>query len=117
MKFLTAITAFLVIFLITGCGSSQDVNSPQSDNYTNSNGEPVDTNSREYITGLTIGSNFSEVSNAGLSAEDVCIKARDQRLVVANGIPSYVQPKTISFLETVDGMQGCIDGFNGIPQD
>ena len=117
MKFRAIIGTFLFVFLVTGCGSSQSVNSPQSDNYTNSDGEPVDTNSREYITGLTIGTNFSEVSYAGLSAEDVCIKARDQRVVVANGIPSYVQPKTISFLETVDGMQGCIDGFNGIPQD
>ena len=117
MRFRAVIFSFSFALVISGCGSSQTVNSPQSDNYTNSDGEPVDTNSREYITGLTIGSNFSEVSNAGLSAEDVCIKARDQRSVVANGIPSYVQPKTISFLETVDGMQGCIDGFNGIPQD
>jgi hypothetical protein len=28
-----------------------------------------------------------------------------------------VDPKTASFLLTDNGFQGCIDGFNGVPQD
>lgn len=105
------------VVMLSACNSQQDTNTPYSDNYTNSEGEFVDTNSREYITGLTIGSNFSDVSYAEVSAEEVCAKARDQRIVVANGVPSYVQQKTVSFLESIDGFQGCIDGFYGIPQD
>lgn len=77
----------------------------------------VDTNSRDYITGLTIGNNFSDFSDAGAIAEEVCATARDRRVVVSSRGGVGVDPRTASFLETVEGFQGCIDGFNGVPQD
>jgi hypothetical protein len=92
-------------------------NPATSEDYTNSDGVPIDTNTREYITGLTIGQNFSNVSDAGESGEDICIRARDERVVVSSSGYAGVDPKTASFLLTDDGMQGCIDGFYGIPQE
>ena len=77
----------------------------------------VDTNSREYITGLTIGNNFSDFSDAGAKAEAVCATARDRRIVLSSRGGIGVDPKTASFLNSQDGFQGCIDGFNGVPQD
>jgi hypothetical protein len=41
----------------------------------------------------------------------------DERVVVSSSGYAGVDPKTASFLQTDDGMQGCIDGFNGIPQE
>jgi hypothetical protein len=79
--------------------------------------EPVDTNSREYITGLTIGNNFSDFSDAGAIAEDVCATARDRRIVLSSRGGVGVDPRTASFLSSKEGFQGCIDGFNGVPQD
>ena len=79
--------------------------------------KPVDTNSREYITGLTIGNNFSDFSDAGANAEAVCATARDRRIVLSSQGGVGVDPKTASFLNSKDGFQGCIDGFNGVPQD
>lgn len=79
--------------------------------------KPVDTNSREYITGLTIGNNFSDFSDAGANAEVVCATARDRRIVLSSQGGIGVDPKTASFLNSKDGFQGCIDGFNGVPQD
>jgi hypothetical protein len=38
-------------------------------------------------------------------------------VVVSSSGYAGVDPKTASFLQTDDGMQGCIDGFNGIPQE
>jgi hypothetical protein len=78
---------------------------------------PVDTNSREYITGLTIGNNFSDFSDAGAFAEDVCATARDRRIVLSSRGGVGVDPRTASFLSSKEGFQGCIDGFNGVPQD
>jgi hypothetical protein len=77
----------------------------------------IDTNSREYITGLTIGNNFSDYSDAGAIAEKVCATARDRRVVLSSRGGIGVDPKTASFLNTNNGFQGCIDGFNGVPQD
>jgi hypothetical protein len=77
----------------------------------------VDTNSREYITGLTIGNNFSDFSDAGAKAETVCATARDRRIVLSSRGGIGVDPKTATFLNSNDGFQGCIDGFNGVPQD
>lgn len=77
----------------------------------------VDTNSREYITGLTIGNNFSDFSDAGARAETVCATARDRRIVLSSRGGIGVDPRTASFLNSQDGFQGCIDGFNGVPQD
>lgn len=77
----------------------------------------VDTNSREYITGLTIGNNFSDFSDAGAKAETVCATARDRRIVLSSRGGIGVDPKTASFLNSKDGFQGCVDGFNGVPQD
>ena len=79
--------------------------------------QPVDTDSREYITGLTIGNNFSDSSDAGANAEEVCATARDRRIVLNSGGGIGVNPKTATFLNSKDGFQGCIDGFNGVPQD
>jgi hypothetical protein len=79
--------------------------------------EPVDTNSREYITGLTIGNNFSDFSDAGAIAEDVCATARDRRIVLSSRGGVGVDPRTASFLSSKEGFQGCIDGFKGVPQD
>jgi len=79
--------------------------------------KPVDTNSREYITGLTIGNNFSNFSDAGAIAEKVCKTARDRRIVLSSTGGVGVDPKTASYLNSKDGLQGCIDGFNGVPQD
>jgi hypothetical protein len=79
--------------------------------------EPVDTNSREYITGLTIGNNFSDFSDAGAFAEDVCATARDRRIVLSSRGGVGVDPRTASFLSSKEGFQGCVDGFNGVPQD
>ena len=79
--------------------------------------EPVDTNSREYITGLTIGNNFSDFSDAGAFAEDVCATARDRRIVLSSRGGVGVDPRTASFLRSKEGFQGCVDGFNGVPQD
>jgi len=79
--------------------------------------KPIDTNSREYITGLTIGNNFSDFSDAGSNAEDVCATARDRRIVLSSRGGVGVDPRTASFLNSKEGFQGCIDGFNGIPQD
>lgn len=79
--------------------------------------DTVDTNSRDYITGLTIGNNFSDFSDAGAVAEEVCATARDRRVVVSSRGGVGVDPRTASFLDTTDGFQGCIDGFNGVPQD
>ena len=117
---------FVTIFL-SSCssnsysGSSEEFipseNPATSENYTNSDGVPIDTNSREYITGLTIGVNFSDASDANAVAEDICGMARDQRVIVNSGGYFTVDPKTASFLLTDDGFQGCIDGFNGIPQE
>jgi len=77
----------------------------------------VDTNSREYITGLTIGNNFSDFSDAGANAEVVCATARDRRIVLSSRGGLGVNPKTATFLNSKDGFQGCIDGFNRVPQD
>jgi hypothetical protein len=77
----------------------------------------VDTNSPEYITGLTIGNNFSDFSDAGSIAEEVCATARDRRIVLSSRGGIGVDPKTATFLNSEDGFQGCIDGFNGVPQD
>ena len=79
--------------------------------------KPVDTNSREYITGLTIGNNFSDFSDAGAIAEVVCATARDRRIVLSSRGGVGVDPRTASFLKSKEGFQGCIDGFNGVPQD
>ena len=78
---------------------------------------PVDTNSREYITGLTIGNNFSDFSDAGAIAEEVCATARDRRIVLSSRGGVGVDPRTASFLSSKEGFQGCVDGFNGVPQD
>ena len=77
----------------------------------------VDTNSREYITGLTIGKNFSDFSDAGAKAEVVCATARDRRIVLSSRGGIGVDPKTASFLNSQDGSQGCLDGYNRVPQD
>jgi hypothetical protein len=79
--------------------------------------QPIDTNSREYITGLTIGNNFSNYSDANESAEVVCARARDKRVVLSSNGGIGVDPKSASFLKTKNGFQGCVDGFNGVPQD
>ena len=91
-------------------------NPATSEDYTNSEGVPIDTNSREYITGLTIGVNFSDASDAGAIGEEVCATARDRRVLLNSGGYFGVDPKTASFLLTDNGFQGCIDGFNGVPQ-
>jgi len=77
----------------------------------------VDTNSRDYITGLTIGNNFSDFSDAGAKAETVCATARDRRIVLSSRGGIGVDPRTATFLNSKNGFQGCIDGFNGVPQD
>jgi len=127
MKIRFIMSTFAITFFISACSGSQTYgegeefipseNPATSENYTNSDGVPIDTNTREYITGLTIGQNFSNVSDAGESGEDICIRARDERVVVSSSGYAGVDPKTASFLLTDDGMQGCIDGFYGIPQE
>ena len=64
-----------------------------------------------------IGNNFSNFSDAGAIAEKVCKTARDRRIVLSSTGGVGVDPKTASYLNSKDGLQGCIDGFNGVPQD
>jgi len=127
MKLRSTLTLLSITILITSCSGTKTYNGEDdfipsenpatAENYTNSEGVPIDTNSREYITGLTKGQNFSNASDAGEAAEDICFRARDERVVVSSSGYAGVDPKTASFLQTDDGMQGCIDGFNGIPQE
>ena len=127
MKLRSLSTVLIITLLMSACSGAENSNVGEdfipSDNpataedYANSEGVPIDTNSREYITGLTIGSNFSDFSDAGAIGEDVCSTARDRRIVLSSSGGVGVDPKTASFLNTDDGMQGCIDGFNGLPQD
>jgi hypothetical protein len=127
MKIQSILSILAITCLISACSGPQTYgegdefipseNPATSEDYTNSDGVPIDTNTREYITGLTIGQNFSNASDAGESAEDICFRARDERVVVSSSGYAGVDPKTASFLQTNGGMQGCIDGFNGIPQE
>ena len=127
MKFRSILSLLIITLLISACSGANTYNEGEdfipsenpatAEDYTNSEGVPIDTNSREYITGLTIGQNFSNVSDAGELGEDICVRARDERVVVSSSGYAGVDPKTASFLQTDDGMQGCIDGFNGIPQE
>jgi hypothetical protein len=127
MKLRSFLSISAITLLMTACSGPETYsegdefipseNPATSEDYTNSDGVPIDTNTREYITGLTIGQNFSNASDAGASGEDICIRARDERVVVSSSGYAGVDPKTASFLLTDDGMQGCIDGFYGIPQE
>ena len=124
-KSLIAIITIFVLLLLFIIIKSEIIN------FTNPNNKPiseevsesteatnsVDTNSREYSTGLIIGGNFSDVSDAGAKAEDVCATARDRRVVINSRGGLGVDPRTATFLKSTDGFQGCIDGFNGVPQD
>jgi hypothetical protein len=114
--FLPMVVIFIVLLLF-GFISSQDFNNPSGGSNTTPASNPSEQNSREYITGLTIGKNFSDFSDAGAVAEDVCSIALKRRIVLSSRGGFPVDPKTASFLETDDGMQGCIDGFNGVTQD
>lgn len=114
--FLPMVVIFIVLLLF-GFISSQDFNNPNEDSNTTPAISPTKQNSREYITGLTIGRNFSDFSDAGAMAEEVCSTARDRRIVLSSRGGIGVDPKAASFLNTDDGMQGCIDGFNGVTQD
>jgi len=114
--FLPMVVIFIVLLLF-GFISSQDFNNPSEDSNTAPIVNPTQQASREYITGLTIGNNFSDFSDAGAIAEDVCSTARGRRIVLSSRGGVGVDLKTASFLETNDGMQGCIDGFNGVTQD
>jgi hypothetical protein len=114
--FLPMVVIFIVLLLF-GFISSQDFNNPSGGSNTTPASNPSEQNSREYITGLTIGKNFSDFSDAGAIAEDVCSTARNSRIVLSSRGGVGVDPKTASFLKTDDGMQGCIDGFNGVTQD
>ena len=117
----TVWVALLILLVLVGVGYGVYGNVLPNDSSNNNPQDydvnSVDTNSREYITGLTIGNNFSDFSDAGAIAEDVCSTARDRRIVLSSRGGVGVDPKTASFLNTDDGMQGCIDGFNGLPQD
>ena len=119
MKFRSLSAVLIITLLMSACSSNENYsdNPATAEDYAHSEGVPIDTNSREYITGLTIGSNFSDFSDAGAIGEDVCSTARDRRIVLSSRGGVGVDPKTASFLNTDDGMQGCIDGFNGLPQD
>ena len=114
--FLPMVVIFIVLLLF-GVISSQDFNNPSGGSNTTPASNPTKPVSREYITGLTIGENFSNFSDAGAVAGDVCSIALKRRIVLSSRGGFSVDPKTASFLKTDDGMQGCIDGFNGIPQE
>ena len=66
---------------------------------------------------MTIGNNFSDFSDAGAIAEDVCTTARVRRIVLSSRGGIGVDAKTASFLNSKEGFQGCVDGFNGVTQD
>ena len=116
-KLFFPMVVIFIVLLLLGFISSQDFNNPSGDSKPTPANSPTEQNSRDYITGLTIGKNFSDFSDAGAVAEDVCSTARDRRIVLSSRGGVGVDPKTASFLNTDDGMQGCIDGFNGVTQD
>lgn len=114
VKFLIFIISLILVFFIFSKFQMRDNSTPTD--YSESS-PVIDTNSREYITGLTIGNNFSSASDANAVAEDVCTTARDKRVVINSRGYQGVDPKTATFLMTDEGFQGCVDGFNGVPQD
>jgi len=110
---------FLLALTGAGYGVYENIfsNGSPSSNSEDYGVNSVEPNSREYITGLTIGNNFSDYSDAGANAEEVCAAARDRRIVLSSRGGIGVDPKTATFLNSKDGFQGCIDGFNRVPQD
>ena len=114
--FLPMVVIFIVLLLF-GFISSQDFNNPSGDSKPTPAISPTEQNSRDYITGLTIGKNFSDFSDAGAIAEDVCTTARVRRIVLSSRGGIGVDAKTASFLNSKVGFQGCVDGFNGVTQD
>ena len=85
--------AILFASLITACSDSGNMSGITSSDEFYESYEGIDTASREYTTGRTIGENFSSVSYAGLTADEVCTAARE------------------------DGFRGCLDGFDGVPME
>jgi hypothetical protein len=100
--FLPMVIIFIVLLLF-GFISSQDFNNPSGGSNTTPASNPSEQNSREYITGLTIGKNFSDFSDAGAIAEDVCATARDRRIVLSSRGGVGVDPRTASFLSSKEG--------------
>lgn len=80
------------------------------------NSNIVDKNSRGYQMMYIFGQNVAKVSRSEDIASDQCSSARDTGLIRSLGRPQYlgIQATQIqSYLQTPEGFQGCLDGFDG----
>lgn len=72
--------------------------------------DPID--SPIYQDGFNMGYNFARYSPTGSDAKQICATARDRHIIVANGIPQYINNvMNQRVLASEVGFKGCIAGF------
>ena len=125
-SFLILLTALTT--LTSGCSSNSSdesfipsENSAASENYTNADGVPVDVTTEEYISGRQIGEEFYQsvdpFANPPYTGQEICDRALNTGYIFSFGKTVAVFPQARATLETTDGFQGCLDGFDGIPME
>jgi hypothetical protein len=122
-----ALVLLTALTLVTsGCSSDSSdesfippENPAASDNYTNSDGIPIDVTTEEYISGRQIGEEFYDAvdpdANPPYTATEICDRALNTGYIFSFGRTVAVFPQARDTLATTDGFQGCLDGFNGVP--
>lgn len=102
-------------------GNTLPENPAASDNYTNADGVPIDVTTEEYISGRQIGETFYQAVDPyaipPYTASETCARALNTGYIFSFGKTVAVFPQARSTLNTDNGFQGCLDGFNGIPME